>query len=344
MKEKFSNRTSGFSSQRILEIGLLLILVFTAILSARSLIRVQAEVDKNLITIGDRIQYKLTIEHQKGIRIEQPGPGANLGQFEIKDFEILDPVEENGLVRREYLYVISVFDTGTFVIPPFPVAFAASDTATRYQLIQSEPLEIRVESVLDDPNADIRDIKEPILLPLQWKRYAMWAAVVLLILVAIGLTIYFFYLRKKGQPIFRKEVVRPAHEIAREKLAALRQRLKEDLEAGRQKVWFSDLSETLRIYLEGRFFVRAMEETTAEILEAIAEAGIEPEEQERVRQILGISDLVKFASYQPTMEEAENALQLCEQFVENTRLEFEAVEHEVPVADSAEANQPEKSV
>ena len=80
---------------------LLLIVNFSSIL-ADSLIRVGVEVDKSVITIGDRINYKLTIENDKTLRIEQPGPGANLGQFEIKDYLILDPVEKDNIIKNTY--------------------------------------------------------------------------------------------------------------------------------------------------------------------------------------------------------------------------------------------------
>ena len=71
----------------------LLILGATISIFAEDVIKVTAQVDKSVITIGDRITYSLVIAHDETIKIEQPGPGANRGQFEIKDYTIHDPVK-----------------------------------------------------------------------------------------------------------------------------------------------------------------------------------------------------------------------------------------------------------
>jgi hypothetical protein len=193
-------------------------------LVAQSLIRVQAEVDKSVITIGDRITYTLTIQHEKGLHIQQPGPGANLGQFEIKDYHIENPVEKDNLVTQKFNYQISVFDTGKFVIPPFPVAFSESDTSRKYQLIQSEPIEIFVKSVLTSENAEIKDIKPPLSIPFNYRKWILFGSAGLLLIAGGILLFYIIRQHKRGIPLFRKEVIRPAHEIALEALAELKSR------------------------------------------------------------------------------------------------------------------------
>ena len=53
----------------------------------RPLIEVNSSVDTSRITIGDRITYTLSIDHVDTMRVEKPGAGVNLGQFEIKDYK-----------------------------------------------------------------------------------------------------------------------------------------------------------------------------------------------------------------------------------------------------------------
>ncbi|GAB4365479.1 MAG: hypothetical protein Kow0042_04710 [Calditrichia bacterium] len=298
---------------------------------AKSLIRVGAEVDKSVITIGDRIIYTLTIEHDKSIHVEQPGPGANLGQFEIKDYRIYDPVEKNGLVVQKFEYNISVFDTGKFVIPPFPVAFSESDTSRDFQIIMSEPIEIFVESVLADENAEIRDIKPPIPVPYNYKRLILIILGALLLLAAAGITYYVIRQRKKGMPLFRKEVIRPAHEVAFEALVDLELRWRSMFENEEYKPIFWELSDILRRYLENRFFINALEETTFEIRISLEETGLNAEEQEKVREVLELADLVKFAKYVPQLAEVENSFRLVREFIDSTKLIFEKVEQKIPV-------------
>ena len=296
------------------------------ILADEALIQVKAEVDKSVITIGDRLHYILTIEHDKKLYIQQPGPGANLGMFEIKDYTIHDPIQQQEMITQQFDYEISVFDTGRFVIPPFPVAFAESDTSRDYQIIQSEPLEIFVKSVLTAEDKEIKDIKPPQSIPINYKKWLKFLALVVLILMAIVFLLYWWRFRKKGLGLFRKETIRPAHEVALEELYALRDRWREMLSRGEHKLLFTQISEILRKYFENRYFIKALEETTSEISDSLDEVNIEKEHKNAALSILEFSDLVKFAKYLPHEIEVENQLKELEDFILKTRLVFEAVE------------------
>ncbi|OPX35908.1 hypothetical protein B1H10_00150 [candidate division KSB1 bacterium 4484_188] len=326
------NKISG--ERHFLKTLFLVLLGTSIIFAAQSLIRVGASVDKSVITIGDRITYSLTIEHDKSIKIEQPGPGANLGQFEIKDYKIYDPVEKGNIVTQQFDYVISVFDTGKFVIPPFPVAFAPADTSTKYQVIMSEPIEITVNSVLTAEDAEIHDIKPPISIPFNYRRLILLVVAGLLIAAAVLLFLYILRQRKKGKPLFRKEVIRPAHEIALEALEAVAAEWREMLEAGKHKELFTRISEIFRTYLENRFFINAMEETSFEIIDSLREVGLEEEQQKIAREILELSTLVKFAKYIPEEQETEQCLEQLKSFVEATRLVFEPVENQIEMSET----------
>ncbi len=314
-----------------------LILLFTSLPGSESVIQVSAGVDKSVITIGDRITYTLTIAHHKDLHIEQPGPGANLGQFEIKDYKIYDPAAEKEIIRQRFDYQISVFDTGRFVIPPFPVAFAESDTSRNYQIIQSEPIEILVKSVLTAEDNDIRDIKPPQEIPVNYRRWILMGGALLLLIAAVLLTYYLIRLRKKGISLFRRETIRPAHEIALEELEKIKAVWQERLSGGEHKWLFTRISEILRLYLENRFFIQALEETTSEIRISLRELDLQNDEREKVLTVLEFSDLVKFAKYIPEEGEVFTKIEETESFILQTKLVFETVEHPVPVSgDSSE--------
>jgi hypothetical protein len=334
MKRNF-NKITGF-----FQIIVLFLLTIIPLLSQNNtLIRVQAEVDKSIITIGDRLNYTLTIDHQEGIRIEQPGPGANLGQFEIKDYQIHDPAKKNGNIIQKFEYEISVFDTGKFVIPPFPVAFFKSDTSRNFQIIQSEPIEIFVESVLTADNRELRDIKPPQSIPFNLKKWLIYGLITLFIIVSTVATIYYINRRKKGIPLFRKEKIRPAHEIAMETLTELKNRWQYMLQKGEAKLLFTEISDILRKYLENRFFIKALEETTFEISQSLAEMEIGEKQQIMAIQVLEFADLVKFAKYIPDEGETENTFEMLEKFIDETKLIFETVEHQVEISQEDTDNQ-----
>ncbi len=324
-------------------IALFISLIFLSILvdgyrakADESLIRIQAEVDKSIITIGDRIHYILTIEHAQNLFIQKPGPGANLGMFEIKDFTIYDPVEKEGKIIQKFEYEISVFDTGRFVIPPFPVAFSDSDTSRLYQIIQSEPLEIYVKSVLSAEDRDIKDIKPPQNIPINYKKWLQFVAFAVFILAAMVFLYYWFRLRKKGLTIFGKEPIRPAHEIAFEQLSLLKEKWREMLSKEEHKMLFTQLSEILRKYMENRFFIKALEETTSEIAHSLQEVNIDPDSRNKAVSILEFADLVKFAKYMPGEVEVEQQLSDLENFIEQTKLVLEEVEEKTEIPAGSE--------
>jgi len=264
-----------FTKLKVLNFLFFLIIIFIVpiFLFSESLIRVSAEVDKSVITIGDRIHYTITVSHHRNLHIEQPGPGANLGQFEIKDYNISEKIEEGDLVTQKFEYTISVFDTGKFVIPPFPIAFAESDTSKDYQLIYSEPIEIYVKSVLTSENAEIKDIKPPLSVPFNYRRWIFIGLATLVIIIGALFTYYYLKQKKKGVKLFKKEVIRPAHEIALENLDTLEKKMPSMYENGEHKQFFTELSLILRTYLENRFFIEALEKTTSEIEQSLCGYG-----------------------------------------------------------------------
>lgn len=298
-------------------------------LFAQGLINVEAKVDRSRIRIGDRITYSLIIDRADSLQIKTPGHGANLGMFEIKDYRVHSPEQSDGRLIEQFDYTISVFDTGHFEIPPFPIGFLLSDTATQYQFITSEGIDIYVESIVNDPNADIRDLKPLFDIPDNW---AVLIAILLgvLVLAAVGYWIYRKYFSgEKIRPAFRKEVIRPAHEIALEALQKLQN--KGLLAKGAYKAHYTELSDILRHYIEGRFFISAMEETTAELVQSLNQEGIDSESITFIQGALSNCDLVKFARYLPSDSESEVTLDLVRRIIDRTKLAFEAVEKSVPV-------------
>jgi len=301
---------------------LVFMLASPSLVYTQSLIEVDANVDRNRITIGDRIKYTLVIDRLADLNIKTPGDAANLGSFEIKDYSITPPIEDSGRIREEFHYTISVYDTGSYVIPPFPVAFQNADS--QWQYISSEALDISVESILKEGDIQLRDIKPPFNLPTDWLKWLLMIGGLLLIL-GIALAIYLHYRNQSGEgPVFRKEVVRPAHEIALEELEALEQ--SNLLGEMQHKAFFTELSDILRRYVEGRYYIKAMEETTSELMASMNDAEISADDVDYLQKSLTNCDLVKFAKFIPSDNQTSDTVKLARAFIERTMLEFEAVE------------------
>ncbi len=295
---------------------------------SEALIEVEAKVDTSVITIGDRINYSIIINRDTSLRIVRPAEGINLGMFEIKDYKFHEPQEEDGRVLERFDFNISVYDTGRFVIPPYPVAYFTSDTSKKYQIIEAPAIEIYVKSLLTgDEEKELKDIKPPLSIPVNYWFWASMAAVALL-LVVIGWLGYRLWKKKQEQGYLFKPPPPPppAHEVA---LNALQELYASDLlEKQEFKRFYSRLSDIMRQYVEGRYAVKAMEEITNEILSDLARVLDERDQLEALEEILTLADLVKFAKYIPDSKETEKVKELAWQFVEQTKLVFEPPEEE----------------
>lgn len=312
----------------LLQTILLLLLSLASLTAQESLIEVSVSVDRSRITIGDLITYRIAVDRDAQLQIHDPGKGTNLGSFEIRDYKVLPPEQKDGRVLEQYEYFISVFDTGKFVIPAFPIAFRAAGTA-KYQFIYAEPLEIYVESILKKGDVDIRDIRPPFGMPDRFWGYILIAGLLLL----AGALAYWFWWRRRnanGEPVFRKTVIRPAHEIALEALEKLA--TGDLLERGQFKAFFTELSDIVRQYIENRYYIPAMEETSEELLESLKAVNLNEENTTFIKGILHNCDLVKFAKYVPNQKEIDTTMYITREFIEKTHLAFEAVEESEPVA------------
>lgn len=292
----------------------------------KSLIEVKSEVDTSTITIGDRINYSIIIDRDKDLRIMKPGEGLNLGMFEIKDYKFHDPVEEEGRLIEKYDFTISVYDTGKFTIPPFPIAYFPVDTSQQYKIIEASPIDIYVKSVISGDDAkELKDIKFPLSIPFNYFFWISMAAVAILVIVISYLAYLLWKRRKEKGYIFSPPPLpRPAHEVALEALESLYQ--SSLLEKKQFKEFFSRLSDILRLYLEGRYFFDALEETTNEIVIDAKKHVEETDLLNNLKNILELSDLIKFAKYIPEENEIDTAKDQCLNFVNATKLIYEVAE------------------
>jgi hypothetical protein len=162
--------------------------------------------------------------------------------------------------------------------------------------------------------ADIRDIKPPDPIPIDWRPY-YWIAGILTALVALGLLVY--RLRTRPTRVAPAAPPLPPHVVAIRALESLRARSL--VEHGAFKEFYSSLSDIVRRYLEDRFRVRAPEMTTEEFLLATSRDGRLAASQRRLLgEFLTESDLVKFARHRPTIADSERAFDAARRFVDDT--------------------------
>lgn len=259
-----------------------------------------ARLDKNKITIGDKIKLTLILEYDRGIKLDSFSPGENLKSFEIKDYKVSKDKKKYflfGKIIRKHEYILSTFTTGIYEISPFTVNFINKDGKPAQS--QTNALKIEVASLLDKESAsDIRDIKPPVNLKIKPIVYIIIFGLPLLFLAA-GL-MYRHYSAKKSYAQLIDEIVDP-YKYASDELKKLESL--ELVKRGLVKEFFTALSNVVRIYLSKIFFINILDMTTSESLRALREKGAEKGFLAKLRSFFDSSDLVKFAKYVPEEKE-----------------------------------------
>jgi len=310
-----------------ISVSLAVLACLAAFPQARDPVSLDTRVNPSRITIGDLVTYTVTVTHDPDVEIAMPGLGANLGGFEIRDYKVYDPVETGGKIVTSTDYIISTFFTGEFTIPPMAVAYKLPGDTTVH-VISTEKMKITVESLKPSEAGDIRDIKPPVEIPRKWWYTLRWPLAGTAVLALFLLAWWGYRRRKAGKGLLpvRETPARPPHEIALEQLRALRE--SGLLAEGNVKEFHIRLSDILRNYLEGRYFIQALEMTTEEILDQLNGAAMDPADFESTALVLERSDLVKFAKHRPGDAVSQETLDIAQRIVEHTAVVIEAPQPE----------------
>lgn len=275
-------------------------------------IELKVKVDRDKITIGDRIKYEVIVEYDNGVEIEPYAVGKNLGEFEIKDYKIEPPQKiKSGKLVSKGMYIIATFTTGEFTIPGLKIKY--KDLNKQEKEILSDEIKIKVESVKPNPEDkdDIRPLKDPAEI-----KDKLWVWVFIAFILLIASIAAFAYLKKKKEEAKPALPPRPAEEIARDSLRALAEmRL---IEKGLVKEYYIRLSDIIRTYIENRYRIFAMDRTTWELFQEMKSKRIERLHVDRINDFLEECDMVKFAKYMPSQKEIEEAYKKAEEIVEIT--------------------------
>ncbi len=290
---------------------------------------VSASIDSTMLMLGDQTDMHLQVTQEKDEKVEWPVFGETLQEgLEIVDRTIVDTttLPDGRLQLNQYLTLTS-FQDSLFSINP--VAFASGEDtffteAMALNVIQ--PFEV-------DTTLAITDIKDIEKAPIWWWGIIRWILLALL-LVALGVGIYYLvqWYRKRQQPeeeIIEPELLRPAEEVALEKLDAIKEaKIWKD---GKVKEYQTDLTDVVREYIGRRFDVQSTEKTSDETLREMenilvkGQGGKVPCTKEdgkalyeRLKKMLQTADLVKFAKWHTTPDENESALNTAYDFVKET--------------------------
>jgi hypothetical protein len=280
--------------------------------------------------IGGQMNLRLEVIQPDGLNVALPIFTDTITKnIEIVSHTRPDTVRNGDMLNIMCTYRITSFDSGLHYIPPITVEYLTGEMLERQE---SRSLALMVVNPFAEVDIEkgIFDIKQPLTLSfsfLEIIRIANWVLLAMLASSLIVLGIHWW--RKKRNPIkeilFREKPKEPPHIIALREL----DRIKSDKiwQKGQIKPFYSQLTDTLRTYMEHRFNFSAMEQTTPEILKALKSINLTDEKlRSCMAQILETADLAKFAKYEPLPDENDNCLAGAYLFVNSTKVEEQETE------------------
>jgi hypothetical protein len=232
--------------------------------------------------------------------------------------EIID--SNYNVFNKKQEFTVTCFKPGIHYINPIGIEMDDS-------LYYSNPLQLLVQTVEVDTATGITDIKEIYSVDYSFgeqmedwfKKYWPFLA------GSAAIVAIFFLLRliKNARP--EKEIVLPppipAHITALKSLIELKNNQAWLMD--NKKKYYSELTFTVRLYLEQRFGIQAIEHTTREIIQDLKYADISEDDKMYLRRILSEADMVKFAKMKPENKFGEESLHKSIDFVEKTKKESE---------------------
>lgn len=297
----------------------LLLLTLTAPLGrAQDEAALRSRLSRDSILIGDQIEWMLDLQLAPGEAAsiskpgEQPVPGVEA--FGEMAFDTLS-AKKGSLSLRGHVTLTS-FDSGSYQLPPLYVLMARADGSVDTLEYAGPRLAVNTIPV-DTATFQPYDIKGQIRYPLTFKEVIPWVGLALLVAALVWLLLRWIRLRRQNRDFFGKPVVKdPPHIVALRSLEKTRaQKL---WQAGKQKQFYTQVTDALRQYIAERYDVAALEQTSAEMFRALQDKDIDPNLKDRLKDLFATADFVKFAKHTATDQENENAIPTAIRFVNET--------------------------
>lgn len=298
-------------------------------------INIKASIDSAYIMMG----------RQTSLNVLLSAPSDIDGRFEINrndlpaEIEYRDsiPVIEKstpsaGRMQIKASYIIQSFDSGDYRIPGI-MYVTGNDT------IFSNAVNLKVVPVEASADDEIVNERSPLdagrkmfdWLPTWW----YWILIGLVV-IGVGVVLYLIMSKRIVVKLPGKAPL-PPYVIARQALDNIKsQRLWAD---GRNKAYYTALTDVVRNYIRGRYGVLAPELTSNETLIALKSIGLSDDEMNILKSLLSTADFVKFAKYNPSGDDNLKSFNQADSFVELTK-PVETSGDDNTVADNSDGSTP----
>lgn len=302
-------------------------------------VNVDIAIDSVSIFIGEQTQLHLGVTVKEGQRVQFPSYQPQ--QQIIPGVEVVETLPsdtgkvEDGFIKVTAHYVLTSFDDTLYYIPPMPVKVGGKE-------FKSKSLALKVLSVPVDtlhpnqfyPPKDVQDN------PFLWSEWSLliWLGL-LAMLCYIACVLMYARLKSKKPIVFTVRIIKkiPPHQKALNSIEEIKTHnvtvTPED-----SKLYYTQLTDTLRRYMNERFGFNAMEMTSSEIIERLRHE----EDQEKINELTMLfetADLVKFAKHSTDVNENDRNLISAVDFINTTKLDNVPTEERVKPTATEEQKQ-----
>ena len=278
---------------------------------------VEAHTDTASILIGEQIQMraKCTVNAGQKVKFPSYSPQQQIVQgIEVVSNGSIDTLVLNNGKRLELTrrYTITSFDSAMYQIPPFKVEVDGKTFASRNSVrlkVSTVAVDLQHPEKFNGPHAVVEQ-------PFEWS-WTMWLCA--LLCVAMLAAVVALAVRLTDPKLITRRVIinppTPAHITAINNIEQIKRKPADDV-----KLYYMELTEALRSYIEKRFGFNAKEMTTNEIVRHLYETNNE-EAMTELKSVLETADLVKFAKHKTTLTEQDQSLMSAMSYVQTTKQE-----------------------
>lgn len=299
---------------------LTIILMLVAVLASAQ-VRVKAVLDSAKILIGEPTHWTVLVDAPKGARVAYAHfvDTTNVPQgIEVMEQHI-DTVHNGNAYTLAFRRTLTAWDARNYELPAVTVQVDGKDYTTDKLAFDVE--EVKVDTAATAPARPGDNIQKP---PFQLSEWLPYYGLCLLALLLLAVA-YAINLRLKNRKplVKRKQPERKLlpHEKA---MRAIEQVKAQNSGAGNadEKAYYTALTDILREYLEDRFGIKAMEMTSAEIVETLRREG-NSETNAELERVFATADLVKFAKYSTQDNEKNYYLGNVVDYIEETKAGYQ---------------------
>lgn len=312
------------------------ILLMLSVLPIKAQVEVKTQIDSTEILIGQQAHITLDVTLKSGMKLVLPEfkpqqnitPGVEVVEQSVADTSSLG----DDKLKISRVYTLTSFDENIYYIPAMNVKVDGKDYKSKELALKV--LTVEVDTLHPEKFYPPKDVHNN---PFKWEDWSaiFWMGMILTALVILA---YYLYTRfKENKPIIAK-VKFVKRLLPHQKAMNEIERIKANnlVSSDNQKEYYTQLTDTLRKYIEERFGFNAMEMTSSEIISSLKSHG-DNEMISELNQLFETADLVKFAKYSTLINENDNNLVNAIQYINSTKMEDQPqVERVEPVLTNQE--------